>query len=145
MKTMTAEQIVSKNLDRAVTKLDAVRMTWGAHDGDYAHYDDGMGRWYIVSAQELVEYCDYLDHEDEQISGDAYSHWCAGNTSVEMPRGWAPEADESTGDLVVLESMPEQHRSSHRAAGNFGTIVGQPTYALTAEDLGVDAAEEVAS
>lgn len=37
----------------------------------YAYLDDGMRRWYIVTASDLADYVSYLDHEDEDIRGDA--------------------------------------------------------------------------
>ena len=60
--------------------------------GTYAHFDDAMSRYYVVTADELDELCDYLDDADPAISGDAYSHWCAGTAAKEMPVGWAPGA-----------------------------------------------------
>jgi hypothetical protein len=73
-------------LARAAKELDAVEVSLGA----WAHYDDGMRRWYRVTAEELAELCDYLDDENAQVSSDAYSHWCAGTMAEEMPEGWEP-------------------------------------------------------
>ena len=73
-------------LQRAAAHLSAVRTgrtTW-------AHYDDAMGLWYQISSDELRELCDYLDDPDPQISRDAYSHWCAGTSAKETPKGWTP-------------------------------------------------------
>lgn len=74
-------------LQRAVRHISAVkvgRSTW-------AYYADEESRWYQVSSDELSELCDYLDDPDQQVSGDAYSHWCAGTDAKEMPEGWSPD------------------------------------------------------
>lgn len=71
---------------RAAGYLDATQIS----PRKWAHYANETGRWYVVSSAELAELCDYLDHPDEQIRRDAYSHWCAGTSAREMPRGWAP-------------------------------------------------------
>lgn len=80
-----------ERVKRAAAKLDATELA----DGRWAHRDDAMGRWYVVSASDLSELCDYLDDEDEQISRDAYSHWCAGTSAQEMPKDWTPEFDDN--------------------------------------------------
>ncbi len=59
-------------------------------DDRWAYYASETSRWYVVSADSLEELCDYLDDEDPQVSRDAYSHWCAGPSSEEMPEGWEP-------------------------------------------------------
>jgi hypothetical protein len=76
-------------LQRAASHIDATDLG----DGRWAHYADETSRWYVVTADELEELCDYLDDEAEQISSDAYSHWCAGSSSEEMPGGWTPDID----------------------------------------------------
>ena len=92
--------MTSEALDRAVTELDAVELS----DGRYAYYD-GMGRWYIVTAADLESYVtDYLGSDDEAITADAYSHWCAGTVAEEMPRGWDPADPEAQ----VLARMEER-------------------------------------
>ena len=83
-------QTTADGLQRAAERLDASEL----QDGRWAYYDDGMGRYYIVGAADLAELCDYLDSDDETISGDAYSHWCAGTVADEMPRGWTPDNSE---------------------------------------------------
>ena len=69
---------------RAAKHTDAVQVS----PRRYAHYADETGTWWVVSAAELAELCDYLD--DPDTASDAYSHWCAGTSSREMPRGWTP-------------------------------------------------------
>ena len=56
----------------------------------WAHYADETCTWWVVTARELTELCDYLDDEDKSVANDAYSHWCAGTHAKEMPRGWQP-------------------------------------------------------
>jgi len=80
----------AERLARAAKHIDATDLG----DGRWAHYATETGRYYVVSADELAELCDYLDDEDEQISRDAYSHWCAGTSSEEMPEGWEPEGEQ---------------------------------------------------
>ncbi len=99
---LTAEDLgveietAEERVERAAKEIDATELD----DGRWAHRDDAMGRWYVVTADELAELCDYLDHDDEQISKDAYSHWCAGTSAEEMPRGWSPELVESIAKRV---------------------------------------------
>lgn len=69
-------------LARGIKALNAVKLA----SGDYAHYDNGMRKWYVVSEGDVAEYVDYADSDDEQVSGDAYSHWCAGTVSSEASR-----------------------------------------------------------
>lgn len=74
-------------LDRAAAHVEAVELG----DGQWAHYATETSSWWVVDAAELEELCDYLDDDDERISRDAYSHWCAGTSAREMPRDWSPE------------------------------------------------------
>jgi hypothetical protein len=74
-------------LARAADHLAAQRLA----DGRYAYEDDGMRRWYVVSASDLADLVDYLDSDDDAIASDAYSHWCAGSVAQEMPAGWTPD------------------------------------------------------
>jgi len=109
------------NLNEGIEKLGAILLTDARHHGLYAYYDDGMGRYFLVEKEDVESYItDYVYNDNEQISSDAYSHWCAGTLAEEMPRGWNPINEFVDADLVVLEIMPDQYRSSHRAAGNFG-------------------------
>lgn len=80
---------MATNIERAADHIDATELP----DGRWAHYANETSRWHIVTAAELAELCEYLDHTDPQISGDAYSHWCAGTSSEEMPKGWEPGQD----------------------------------------------------
>lgn len=75
-------------LKRAADHIDATELP----DGRWAHYADETSRWYVVTADELAELAEYLDSDDEQVSRDAYSHWCAGTSGKEMPRDWSPES-----------------------------------------------------
>ena len=105
---------------RAASRIDATELA----DGRWAHYADETSRWYVVTADELEELCDYLDSDDEQVSGDAYSHWCAGTSAQEMPKGWTPDAEpavELPEDAVLVETMPDDLRASHEVAGNWGS------------------------
>ena len=76
----------SDNLRRAADAVGAVEMA----DGRWAYYAEETQRYYVMSAADLEDLCGYLDDEDEQVSGDAYGHWCAGTDDEEMPAGWEP-------------------------------------------------------
>jgi hypothetical protein len=81
-------------VERAAEYTDAVELS----DGRWAYYAHETCSWWTNSARDLAALCDYLDSDDESISRDAYSHWCAGTVSEEMPRGWTPgEADGADG------------------------------------------------
>lgn len=176
-------------IQKAAKHLNATELA----DGRWAHYADETSRWYVVTAAELEELVDYLDHEDEQIRGDAYSHWCAGTAAKEMPEGWEPgqESDDGPTDettktytYTIFDANPnsssgtewpshenikieadsddeaidevrdvmsteaaELNTSDGYDVGDTlhaiiwdedGTIIGTPTYELTAEDLGVE-------
>lgn len=74
-------------IDRAAQHIEATDLGGGR----WAHYATETSTWWVVSTAELESLCDYLDDEDEQVSGDAYSHWCAGTVAEEMPSGWTPD------------------------------------------------------
>ena len=76
----------SNRLARAAARLKAVAIG----DDQWAYYAAEVGRYYVVDAEDLESFCDYLDDEDPLISRDAYSHWCAGTTAAEQPEGWEP-------------------------------------------------------
>lgn len=80
---MTREQAV--RLARAAEYIDATELV----DGRWSHYAAETGTYWVVTAEELAALCDYLDSDDAQVSTSAYSHWCAGTSAREMPRGWA--------------------------------------------------------
>jgi phage pi2 protein 07 len=67
---------------RAAEHVDAVDLG----DGRWAHYATETSSWWVVSAAELEELCEFLDSDVK----DPYSHWCAGTTAEEMPHGWSP-------------------------------------------------------
>lgn len=109
-----------ERLARAAKHIDATKLD----DGRWAHYAEETSRWHVVDDSELAELCDYLDSDDQSVSNDAYSHWCAGTSSEEMPEGWEPGDDiqkSDEDDLVTIEEMPDYLRGSHRAAGNWGS------------------------
>lgn len=75
------------HIERAAEYIDATELP----EGDYAYYAAEVNRWYVVTADALGELCEYLDSSDEQVSRDAYSHWCAGTLACEMSDDWYPE------------------------------------------------------
>lgn len=89
---MTTE--TTDRLARAAETLNATDLG----DGRWAYYADEVSRYCVVSAADLAELCDYLDHADEEIARSAYSHWCAGNPADEMDADWSP--DSPAVDLV---------------------------------------------
>jgi hypothetical protein len=50
----------------------------------WVYYARETSSCWRVSAATLASLCDYLDHADPTISGDAYSHWCAGSSATEV-------------------------------------------------------------
>ena len=73
-------------LERAAAHVGATDIG----DDQWAYYADETSCYYVVSASDLEDLCDYLDDADPSISRDAYSHWCAGTTAAEQPEGWEP-------------------------------------------------------
>ena len=86
-------------LQRAAKHIGAVSIG----RGQWAHYADETGYYYVVSGAELRELYDYLDSDDEQISSDAYSHWCAGTAAKEMPKDWTPDNRDAV--VMVTERL----------------------------------------
>jgi hypothetical protein len=86
------------NLARAAEALGASRLL----DGRWAYFDDGMYRWYVVSALSLAHYCDYTDEAgaNDGVGDDAYSLWCAATTAQEMPKGWDPDVKDLTDEAI---------------------------------------------
>src|SRR5690606_26432910 len=78
-------------ITRAAQHINAVDLG----DGDFAYYADETSSYWVVDEDDLADLCDYLDDADEDIRRDAYSHWCAGTVSREMPQGWKPDVTES--------------------------------------------------
>lgn len=99
MKSCTYTSFDAERLARAAKHIDATDLGGGR----WAHYADETSRWYVIDASELEELCDYLDDEDPQISGSAYSHWCNAVDCNEMPEGWEP-GDEIPGEEAEEES-----------------------------------------
>lgn len=81
-----------ERISRAVAALGATDLG----DDRWAYYADETSSWWIVNGDDLESYCDYLDDPDPAISGDAYSHWCAGTNAEEMPEGWEPGVDDGS-------------------------------------------------
>lgn len=42
------------------------------------YYDDSMHRYYVGPVADLADLIALMDSTDEDVSSDAYSHWCAG-------------------------------------------------------------------
>jgi hypothetical protein len=73
------------DISAAVESLGATLLTEGVHEGEYAYFDEGMGRYYVVEPEDLERYAGkYLGKPD------GYSLWCAATVSEEMPVGWEP-------------------------------------------------------
>lgn len=60
-----------ERITRAAEHLDA-------HGASHYVYEESPGNSYRVSAGAVGALADYLDHSDEDIRRDAYSHWCVG-------------------------------------------------------------------
>ena len=107
-----ARAIDDARADRLTRAADHVSAT-EIGEGLWAHYDDTTSRYYVIGEDDLASLCDYLDDDDPQVSGDAYSHWCAGCTSREMPVGWEPGCDlDATRTYTVYDSDPAAGSSS---------------------------------
>ena len=74
-------------LARAAARIHATDLG----DGGWAYYAEETSSWWVVTAEELEELCDYLDSDEPLIAGDAYSHWCAACGGEEQAAGWTPE------------------------------------------------------
>ena len=100
--------MTTTKIDRAAKHLDATKLA----SGDWAHYADETSTWYVVSEGDLADLCDYLDDEDEQVSGDAYSHWCAGTVSSEATPAQIAE--------ITGEKLPEVKINVYRHVSEGG-------------------------
>ena len=71
----------AEKISEAAAHIDASP----AADADgYLYYADETSRYYRVDEDDLVELYDLLHHEDEDLRGSAYSHWCAGTLGEEL-------------------------------------------------------------
>jgi hypothetical protein len=52
--------------------------------GSVVYYDDSTRRYYVCAAADLEDLCELMASDDEDVSRDAYSHWCAGSTHAEF-------------------------------------------------------------
>jgi hypothetical protein len=96
----------------AIAHLDAspaTRPGWWSYQPD-AQEECGK---VFVSTEELAELGELL-LDGELNAADSYSEWCAWTPT----RTSEPEAPEPQ---VLVEYMPDEHKASHRAAGNWGT------------------------
>lgn len=118
-------------IKRAADYIDAVELS----DGRWAHYDNETSTWWIVTADELAELTIYLDSDDETVSSDAYSHWCAGGTGSEMPKGWTPDTDttiyEFSANGMVFGNYTGDTLDEAKEA--FATDAGYATWAAMVE------------
>lgn len=119
---------MSESLQRGIARIDAELI--GKDDlgiVQYRYYADETSAYYRVTEDEIEELGDMLVNPDPQISGDAYSHWCAGTETREEVRcqcgEWSGEACDWSGaedDTVVVEFMPASLRAAHTEANNAG-------------------------
>jgi hypothetical protein len=63
------------------------------HAGQLVYWADETCRWYVGDESDLDDLIDLLDSDDDEISGSAYSHWCAGCTHAEFRREEEARAD----------------------------------------------------
>lgn len=117
------------NIIRAAEHIDATKL----EDGRWAYHDDASGSYFIVDETQLGKLCDFLDHEDESIRADAYSHWCAATTAEEMPDGYEP------GHIVFETRAVEGDGSCSGTDWDMGDM--ERVAAASAEDA-LDALEE---
>lgn len=47
------------------------------HVADYIYWSEETSEYYVVSESDLEALVELSNHGDEQVAGDAYSHWCA--------------------------------------------------------------------
>jgi hypothetical protein len=47
------------------------------------YYDDSTQRWYVGPVADLDYLAQLINDDDEAVSNDAYSHWCAGTSHDE--------------------------------------------------------------
>jgi hypothetical protein len=82
---------MTSELNRAVEVLGATLLTEGVHEGEYAYYDDGMHRYYVVEPEDL-EVLGRKAGTAYNSAGDTYDYslWCAETMAEEMPVGWEP-------------------------------------------------------
>lgn len=50
------------------------------------YYDDNTQLYYLAPMEDIDYLADLMDSDDEDIAGDAYSHWCAGTSHPECDR-----------------------------------------------------------
>lgn len=88
---------------RGAEHINAIRLG----DDEWAYYDHATQRWYPADDRELAELGALLDHEREDVRGDAYSHWCAGHYCVGPSGDAFPEGWEPSRAVIAGEGAPE--------------------------------------
>lgn len=126
---------MTTTIQRAAQHIDATDLV----DGRWAHYADETSRWHVVSAEALGELCEYLDSDDPQVSGDAYSHWCAGTNSEEMPEGWNP--NQSVFTYTIFDGNPAISGPCSWPTHERKTIVAESQQAALAAVLAIAKSE----
>lgn len=63
------------------TQTEALSRINGSIVGDSViYYDDSTQRYYVCDVAELDDLAALMADGDEDVSRDAYSHWCAGSS-----------------------------------------------------------------
>lgn len=90
---------ISDRLSRAAAEISAIRLD----DGRWAYFADETRRYNVVDEDDVAKLYDYLVDVDPAIRRDAYSHWCAGTRTLEMPAGWTPGCKSATVEMRLAE------------------------------------------
>lgn len=60
--------------------LERIEGTLTSDKQSVIYYDDNMQKFYLSPIEDLQDLQDLMDDDDEDVSRDAYSHWCAGTS-----------------------------------------------------------------
>jgi hypothetical protein len=74
-------------------------------DTSVIYYDDSMHRYYVGPAADLTDLMDLMGSTDEDISRDAYSHWCAGTSHGD---GYATLDEATAAAAAAAAAQAEQ-------------------------------------
>jgi hypothetical protein len=136
----------------AAARIDATKVDADHH----VYYADEVSDWILTTGDALCGLADLLEHDDEDIRRDAYSHWCSGDTdAVYLGIGHEADCDDAieAARRVLGESEQETSTKTQRitietteANGNrldAGTYwiempAGYDVDAITGEDVLLD-------
>ena len=88
-------------LKEAIAKIEG---SITADKQNVVYFDDSERKYYLAPIEDIADLQKLMDSDDEDIAGDAYSHWCAGNSHDECTPDGGPITEITIGDVGCCDS-----------------------------------------